>query len=82
MAKNIKKRGYYGTTTQDISAYELMHRKVSRKAAAEGIVLLKNDNLLPLKERSSIALFGIGVSHMDKGGTGSGDVITPAIKYP
>ena len=74
MAKNIKKRGYYGATTQDISAYELMHRKVSRKAAAEGIVLLKNDNLLPLKERSSIALFGTGVSHMVKGGTGSGDV--------
>ena len=74
MAKNIKKRGYYGAMTQDISAYELMHRKVSRKAAAEGIVLLKNDNLLPLKERSSIALFGTGVSHMVKGGTGSGDV--------
>lgn len=75
MKKKIKKRGFYGVSTQEVSAYEQPHRKISRKAAAEGIVLLKNENqVLPLNEGSSIALFGAGASRMVKGGTGSGDV--------
>ncbi len=75
MSRIIKKRNFYGVTTQNVSAYEQLHREISRKAAAEGIVLLKNENkVLPLKEESSIALFGAGVSQMVKGGTGSGDV--------
>ena len=75
MVKKIKKRGFYGAMKQEISPYELPHREVSRKAAAEGIVLLKNENdVLPVKEGSGIALFGTGASHMVKGGTGSGDV--------
>lgn len=75
MKKKIKKRGFYGVSTHEVSAYEQPHRKISRKAAAEGIVLLKNENqVLPLKEGSRIALFGAGASRMVKGGTGSGDV--------
>ena len=75
MTKTIKKRPYYGATTQTQSPYEQPHRKISRKAAAEGIVLLKNERqVLPIKAGSKVALFGTGASHMVKGGTGSGDV--------
>ena len=73
--RTMKKRSFYGTTTQEVAAYEAPHRAVSRKAAAEGIVLLKNENqALPLAKGSKIALYGAGATHMIKGGTGSGDV--------
>lgn len=75
MNRAIKKRPFYGQTTQEISAYEISHRKISRKAAADGIVLLKNDRqVLPLETGSRVALYGAGAAHMVKGGTGSGDV--------
>ncbi len=48
---------------------------VARKAAAEGIVLLKNqEHLLPLASGTKIALFGVGQIYTIKGGTGSGEV--------
>ena len=51
------------------------HIALSRKAAAEGMVLLKNeDGLLPLKKGSKIALFGKASVDYVKGGGGSGDV--------
>lgn len=51
------------------------HTDLSRKAAAESMVLLKNDqHLLPLKTGSKIALFGKGSFDYVKGGGGSGDV--------
>ena len=50
------------------------HASLSRQAAAEGIVLLKNeDNALPLKSGEKIALFGKAVIEYIKGGGGSGD---------
>ncbi len=55
--------------------YEIDHAEVARRAAAEGMVLLKNEeNLLPIDKGSRIALFGAGASRTVKGGTGSGDV--------
>jgi beta-glucosidase len=51
------------------------HREISKKAAKEGMVLLKNnEDLLPLKKGSKIALFGKGTFDYVKGGGGSGDV--------
>lgn len=51
------------------------HRDLSREAAAEGMVLLKNDNnVLPLAEGSRAALFGKATFDYVKGGGGSGDV--------
>lgn len=51
------------------------HIALSRQAAREGMVLLKNKgNMLPLTPGSRVALFGKGVFDYVKGGGGSGDV--------
>lgn len=50
------------------------HIALSRKAAQEGIVLLENNGLLPLKKGTTVALFGIGSLDYMKGGGGSGMV--------
>lgn len=51
------------------------HIEISKNAAKEGMVLLKNnDNLLPLKKGTKVALFGKGTIDYVKGGGGSGDV--------
>ena len=52
---------------------ERENRALARKAAAEGFVLLKNDGVLPLKNKE-IALYGSGARMTVKGGTGSGAV--------
>ena len=55
------------------------HIDLSRQAAAEGMVLLKNEKeLLPLKKGSKVALFGKASVDYVKGGGGSGDV---TVKY-
>ena len=63
-----------GNLQQEPSEREIRHRALARKAAAEGIVLLKNDGVLPLKLSDPIALFGSGADKTVKGGIGSGDV--------
>lgn len=51
------------------------HAALSREAAGEGTVLLKNENgALPLKNGRKIALFGKATIEYIKGGGGSGDV--------
>lgn len=57
------------------------HIAIARKAACEGMVLLKNENnLLPLKTGAKIALFGRGHIDYIKGGGGSGSVATAYTK--
>ena len=56
------------------AAREICHAALARKAAAAGIVLLKNNGILPLAATAPIALFGNGAGHTVKGGIGSGDV--------
>ncbi len=51
------------------------HKLLSKEAAKEGMVLLKNKNsLLPLSAGTKLALFGKGTIDYVKGGGGSGDV--------
>ncbi len=50
------------------------HIELSRNAACEGMVLLENNGVLPLKVGSRVALFGVGsIDHVYVGG-GSGHV--------
>ncbi len=57
------------------------HAQVSRQAASEGMVLLKNTGkALPLKPGEKIALFGKATIEYIKGGGGSGDVYCPYIR--
>jgi len=56
----------------DLEAYKAK----ARQAVAEGVVLLKNDdNVLPLKQGSTVALFGRSQFNYYKSGTGSGGLV-------
>ena len=68
------KEGYSGTLSREVTARETEHRAVARRVAAEGIVLLANDGVLPLTAGSRISLYGAGAAHTIMGGTGSGSV--------
>ena len=57
------------------------HIALSRRAAREGMVLLKNENgALPLEAGCRVALFGKATIDYVKGGGGSGDVTVPYIR--
>ena len=60
-----------GTTSPDISKRGKQHHELAREAAREGIVLLKNEGMLPLKCKK-LALYGSGARQTVAGGTGSG----------
>lgn len=64
--RTIKTRHFTGTTDNTVTKRELDNRKVARRAAAEGMVLLKNEGILPLKEGTKIALYGVGASRTIK----------------
>ena len=63
----------FGVSTPEETLREREHRVLARQAAAEGIVLLENNGVLPLKPQK-IALYGPGSRMTVKGGSGSGDV--------
>ena len=50
------------------------HISISRRAAQEGMVLLKNDGALPLSKDGKLVLLGKAAVDYVKGGGGSGDV--------
>lgn len=72
-AKNMQNI-HSGTKNPQVSEREIIHKQLAREMAAEGIVLLKNESILPLNPSESIALLGCGAGKTVKGGTGSGDV--------
>ena len=58
------------TNKPDLEASKI----VARNAATESMVLLKNNETLPIKTNTKIALFGNSAFETIAGGTGSGDV--------
>lgn len=68
MTRTLKERTFSGTTNPEIQPWETEHRKLARLAAAEGIVLLKNEeHVLPLKAGSAVAIYGAGSREDDQG---------------
>ncbi len=58
-----------------VSVRERRNMERARRIAAQGMVLLENNGILPFLDHArKIALFGNGARHTVKGGTGSGDV--------
>jgi len=55
------------------SIREKEHEEMAYQGALEGIVLLKNEEILPVSPRK-VALFGAGAKRTIKGGSGSGEV--------
>lgn len=69
--KTPRFKGYAYSYNPDLVA----HKQVSRTAATEGMVLLKNEkNTLPFNGVKKVALFGKTSYHFIAGGTGSGQV--------
>ena len=54
-----------GTLLEAPSAREQAHARLARRAAAAGIVLLKNTGILPLDPAAPIALLGAGAGRTD-----------------
>ena len=64
----LKKKRFTGTLTSAVTERETENRKLARRAAAEGFVLLKNDHhVLPLKKGTKIGLYGAGAVKTMKG---------------
>lgn len=63
------KASYQDTATER----EMKNKALALEAAAEGIVLLENDGILPLRP-GKLALFGAGAAYTIQGGSGSGEV--------
>ena len=69
--KSPRAMGYIPSLKPDLEA----HAKIAREAAAEGMVLLKNENsVLPLKEEKTVAVFGKISYYLIEAGTGSGGI--------
>lgn len=67
---------FYALTSPEVTELEKKNQEAVRRLAGECMVLLKNDGALPLENPGKIAMYGNGVRHTIKGGTGSGDVNT------
>lgn len=63
-------KGLKATDKPDLQA----HAALSRQVASEGMVLLKNEGVLPLKDVETVDLYGNTSYRFISGGTGSGKV--------
>ena len=68
--KTKKMQNYSYNNSPDLKK----HAEITRNSASEGMVLLKNDDVLPFSDINNIALLGVTSYEFIAGGTGSGDV--------
>ncbi len=85
--RNVRNMLEYIVRTPRFNKYEYSnkpeietHAKLVREAAPEGMVLLENNGVLPLKDVKKVALYGTGSYDFIAGGTGSGNVNKPYIR--
>ena len=65
----------YAYSKPDLEA----HAKVTRQSSTEGMVLLKNTGVLPIRNLKTVALFGVNSYDFFSGGLGSGAVNVPYV---
>ncbi len=85
--RNVRRVLEYVVKTPKFSRYAFSgkpdlkaHALTAREAAAEGIVMLRNQcHALPLKGTEKVALYGVSAKDFIAGGTGSGEVSKPYV---
>ena len=70
IVKTPRFKGYKYSGEPDLKA----HAAITRQSSTEGMVLLKNDATLPIKNLKTVALFGVSSYNFMSGGLGSGCV--------
>ena len=75
IVKSPRFKGYQYTNKPDLKA----HAAITRQSSTEGMVLLKNDKVLPMQNLKTVALFGVNSYDFLSGGLGSGCVHTPYV---
>ena len=85
--RNVRNMLEYIVTTPRFNGYKYSdkpdlkaHAELVRHATPEGMVLLENNGVLPLKDVKTVALYGTGSYDFIAGGTGSGNVNKPYIR--
>ena len=75
IVKTPRFKGYQYTSKPDMKA----HAAITRQSSAEGMVLLKNSGVLPIRSLKTVALFGVNSYDFMSGGLGSGCVNVPYV---
>lgn len=70
IVKTPRFKGYKYSNNPDLKA----HAAITRQSSTEGMVLLKNDGVLPIRDLKTVALFGVSSYNFMSGGLGSGCV--------
>ena len=75
IVKTPRFKGYKYSSKPDMKA----HAAITRQSATEGMVLLKNSGVLPIRDLKTVALFGVNSYDFFSGGLGSGAVNVPYV---